>query len=56
MSLEERATNNKYRELTVQWVNKTNPFYGDIFKVFGYRAASVTTDVLMKKSFTGKQA
>ena len=58
MSLEERANKclEKYGELTVQWVNKTNPFYGDIFKVFGYRAASVTTDVLMKKSFTGKQA
>ena len=36
-------------------MNETDPFYSLISKVFGHRASSVTTDLLIKKSTTGKQ-
>ena len=58
MSIDDRANKclKEYRTLAELWVNKTDPFYSLISKVFGLRASSVTADLLMKKSTARKQA
>ena len=57
MSLEERASKclKEYENLTKLWVEKKGPFYGHISKLFGSRAAWVTTDMLLRKTNSGKQ-